>query len=162
MIINRQRAIRVPIRTLEKFLARAAKALRLPPDAAAVCFVTNSQITKWNKAYRGKNKPTDVLSFRGGDDSGPKDTLRGRGRRVRDNFSTSAISFPSSICYLGDIAIAPAVARRNAILYGRTFHDELRVLILHGLLHLMGYDHETDTGQMDRREKRLRLILGIS
>ena len=162
MIINRQRAIRVPIRTLEKFLARAMKALRLPQDAAAVCFVTSSQITKWNKAYRGKSKPTDVLSFPGGDDSGPKDTLRRRGRRIRNKFLTSATPFPSSISYLGDIAIAPAVARQNARLYGRALEDEMRILILHGLLHLMGYDHETDTGQMDRREKRLRRILGIS
>jgi probable rRNA maturation factor len=63
--------------------------------------------------------------------------------------------------YLGDIAIAPEVARRNAASLGRKFADELRILILHGILHLIGYDHETDTGQMERRERRLRRALGL-
>jgi len=63
--------------------------------------------------------------------------------------------------YLGDIAIAPAVARRNALRFGRSFDHELRILILHGILHLLGYDHESDSGQMDRRENRLRRALGL-
>jgi len=95
--------------------------------------VTNAQIARWNRGYRRKNKPTDVLSFPAEEKS-----------------------------YLGDIAIAPAVARRNARRFGRTFEDEMRILILHGMLHLMGYDHETDTGQMDRREQRLRRTLGLA
>ena len=61
----------------------------------------------------------------------------------------------------GDIAISPAAARRNARSLGRGLEEELRVLILHGVLHLAGYDHETDTGQMDRRERQLRRRLGI-
>ena len=68
----------------------------------------------------------------------------------------------SSTSYLGDIAIAPAVARRNARHLGRKFEDEMRILILHGMLHLMGYDHETDSGQMERRERRLRRSLGLA
>ena len=67
-----------------------------------------------------------------------------------------------SASYLGDIAIAPAVARRNAHRFGRTFADEMRILIVHGMLHLMGYDHETDTGQMDRRERRVRRALELA
>jgi probable rRNA maturation factor len=67
-----------------------------------------------------------------------------------------------SASYLGDIAIAPAVARRNARRFGRSFNDEMRILVLHGMLHLMGYDHETDTGQMDRREQHLRRVLGLA
>jgi probable rRNA maturation factor len=63
---------------------------------------------------------------------------------------------------LGDIAVAPSIARANARRLGRTFDDEMRILILHGILHLMGYDHETDSGQMDRREKRLRVELGLA
>ena len=64
--------------------------------------------------------------------------------------------------HLGDIAIAPAVAQRNARKFGRTFDDDMRILILHGMLHLMGYDHETDNGQMDRREQRVRRALGLA
>jgi probable rRNA maturation factor len=64
--------------------------------------------------------------------------------------------------YFGDIAIAPAVARRNARRFGRTFDNEMRILILHGILHLMGYDHEADDGQMERRENRLRRELKLT
>ena len=63
--------------------------------------------------------------------------------------------------YLGDIAISPQTAQRNARRFGRTLPQELRILLLHGVLHLMGYDHETDRGQMERRERRLRRELGL-
>jgi rRNA maturation RNase YbeY len=62
---------------------------------------------------------------------------------------------------LGDIAISPATARRNAKKFGRTLPIELQILILHGVLHLLGYDHETDNGQMTRVENRLRRKLGL-
>ena len=64
--------------------------------------------------------------------------------------------------FLGDIAIAPETAQRYAARNGRTLGKELRVLILHGALHLMGYDHESDQGQMNRIERRLRRRLGIA
>jgi len=63
--------------------------------------------------------------------------------------------------FLGDIAISPATARRYAKKHGRTLPNELQVLILHGVLHLLGYDHETDNGQMTRVENRLRRKLGL-
>jgi probable rRNA maturation factor len=68
----------------------------------------------------------------------------------------------STARFLGDIAISPATARRNARRYGRTLPTELQILILHGVLHLLGYDHETDRGQMDRVEHRLRRRLGLA
>src|SRR5579885_1092698 len=64
--------------------------------------------------------------------------------------------------FLGDIAIAPATARRYARKHGRTLSSELRVLLLHGVLHLLGYDHETDRGQMNRIERKLRRRLGLA
>ena len=152
MILNRQRGIRVPAQELEKFLARARRALRLPSDAVTVCLVSNSEIARWNRAYRRKSGPTDVLSFPV-DEAERKNGSRGRKRPH---------ALPCSGSYLGDIAIAPAVARRNALRFGRTFSEEMRILILHGMLHLMGYDHETDTGQMDRRERQLRRDLGLA
>jgi probable rRNA maturation factor len=63
--------------------------------------------------------------------------------------------------FLGDIAISPRVARRNAKSLGRQLPEELKVLILHGVLHLLGYDHETDRGEMERIEMRLRRKLGV-
>jgi probable rRNA maturation factor len=146
MILNRQRSVRVPVKDLTEFLARARRALRLPADSLSVCLVTDSEMARWNRAYRGKPGPTDVLSFRARDENGA-------GPKPRKS---------SSPLYLGDIAIAPAVARRNARRFSRTFGQEMRILILHGMLHLMGYDHETDNGRMDRREQRLRRSLGLA
>jgi probable rRNA maturation factor len=151
MIVNRQRLVRVPVGDLDKFTARACRALRLRADSFTVCLVTNAEIARWNRVYRRKKGPTDVLSF-------PADHTRSpRVRRIARH------DFPDHLSdsYIGDIAIAPAVARRNARRFGRSFEDEMRILILHGILHLMGYDHETDTGRMDRREQRLRRALGL-
>jgi len=64
--------------------------------------------------------------------------------------------------YLGDIAVSPETARRNAGRSSRSLPEELRILVLHGMLHLAGYDHETDEGQMQRLERRLRRSLGLS
>jgi probable rRNA maturation factor len=165
MILNRQRRVRVSISSLEKFLAAARKRLRLAPRSLTVALVTDAQIRTWNRAYRGKNRPTDVLSF-------PADVSRAEPATTRKHRQSSpargtratrlpAFRTASASKYLGDIAIAPAVARRNAQRFGRAFDHEVRILILHGILHLLGYDHETDTGQMDRRENRLRRDLGL-
>jgi len=147
---------------LRKFLSRAQWQLRLPADSVTVCLVTDAEIAHWNRAYRRKPGATDVLSFptRGG---------WRQPRRSRKQASTPpSASLPSSPSqdgsqrYWGDIAIAPAVAQRNARRFGRQLGNELCTLILHGLLHLLGYDHETDTGQMDRRERQLRRTLGLA
>ncbi len=152
MILNRQRSVRVPAKDLERFCSRARRALRLPSESVSICLVSNSEMARWNRAYRGKVGPTDVLSF-------PADDANGARRKNTIPFARGASDSPQ---YLGDIAIAPAVARRNALRFGRTFSEEMRILILHGMLHLMGYDHETDEGQMDRRERRLRRELGLA
>jgi len=141
MILNRQRAVRVQLKSLGAFLARVRRRLRLPRDSVTVCLLTDAEIARLNCVYRHKRGATDVLSF-------PSSTS-----------FTSATSSTSS--YLGDIAISPATARRHARRYGRTLPDELRILVLHGVLHLLGYDHETDTGQMERFELRLRRELGL-
>ena len=152
-ILNCQRTVRLPVRQLEEFFIRARRKLRLPPGSLTVCLVTNAEIAKWNRAYRRKDGPTDVLSFPAED---PPPRLARKSLR-----HAPPIAPASAGRYLGDIAIAPAVARRNAGRFGRTLSQEMRILILHGMLHLMGYDHETDTGQMDRRERRLHCELGL-
>jgi probable rRNA maturation factor len=159
MIVNRQSRISVPLRDLDKFLARARRRLRLPRDSFAVCLVTDAEIARWNRAYRGKRGPTDVLSFA---TNVPKTKRRhGQKGRVRRDDLLDAAAANHSAQYIGDIAIAPAVAKRNASRFGRTFDDEMRILILHGILHLMGYDHEADDGQMERRENKLRRELRL-
>ncbi|MGA8037613.1 MAG: rRNA maturation RNase YbeY [Candidatus Acidiferrales bacterium] len=155
MILNCQREVRVSIKSLGKFLGRAQSRLRLSQDSLTVALVSNSAIARWNRSYRGKNRPTDVLSFPVQSDS-PKRPAKRTAKRPK------AAPRSGEDQYLGDIAIAPAVARANAARFGRTFETEMRILILHGILHLMGYDHETDTGQMERRERLLRRDLGLA
>lgn len=92
-------------------------------------------------------------------------------RRARETRQGTALAVPTvahrngasapEAHFLGDIAIAPATARRNAKKFRRTLPSELQILILHGVLHLLGYDHETDNGQMTRVENRLRRKLGL-
>jgi probable rRNA maturation factor len=160
MIVNHQRRVRVSIPSLNGFLSTARKHLRLPAESFTVALVTDAQIARWNAAYRGKKKPTDVLSFPS-DVSFPKNSHRAAGKTTR-RFVSRSTQQNGSTSYLGDIAIAPAVARRNALRFGRTFDVEMRILILHGVLHLLGYDHQTDTGEMDRREAWLRRKLGLA
>lgn len=152
MISNRQRKVHISVPQLRKFISRLRMRLGLPRDSFAVAFVSNSEIRRWNRMYRGKNRPTDVLSF---PTDAPLRKKKPFGRPLRGMPLNSAPN------YLGDVAIAPAVARANAGRAGRAFSRELRILILHGILHLMGYDHETDSGQMERRERRLRRELGL-
>ena len=159
MIVNRQSRISVPLRDLDKFLARARRRLRLPKESFAVCLVTDAAIARWNRAYRGKSGPTDVLSF--ATNARKTKRMRGRNRRVQKADAFEAAAPNDSAQYIGDIAIAPAVAKRNARRFGRSFDDEMRILILHGILHLMGYDHEADDGQMERRENKLRRELRL-
>ena len=98
----------------------------------SIAIVSDARVRELNRRYRRKDSPTDVLSF-------PADE-------------------PGT---LGDIVIAAGVARRQAREAGHSTQTELRVLALHGLLHLLGYDHEHDDGRMARLERRLRLKGGL-
>jgi probable rRNA maturation factor len=143
MILNCQNRIPIPIGALNRFWKRVRSELKLGRREATVCFVGEPEMTRLNRDFRRKRKSTDVLSF----------PFEANG--------TTASRHADARNYLGDIAIAPAVARRNAKRFGRTVDEELRVLMLHGALHLLGYDHETDDGEMDVRETQLRQRLGL-
>src|SRR5580693_5510612 len=151
MILNRQRAVRVARRPLELFLCRVEKELRLGGADVTVCFVSDAEIARMNLAFRKKKGPTDVLSF-------PAEGKKRKKLYTGDTESTE----DTEKRYLGDIVIAPETARRYAKKNGRSLSGELRVLILHGVLHLLGYDHETDCGEMDRIEQKLRRRFGLS
>jgi probable rRNA maturation factor len=120
--------------TLARFLKTAQDAVRLRGHVT-VLLTTDAAIRKLNKQFRGKNKATDVLSF-------PADTLIQNQER-------------------GDLAISVETARKQADEQGHGLAAELRILMLHGLLHLAGYDHETDDGRMARQEMKLRAKLGL-
>ena len=153
MIVNRQHRIRAPLKELEVFLKDVQHRLGLSRREVTVCLVTDAEMARLNRTFRRKTGPTDVLSF-------PVYPERAfDGQRANGNGRSRGHSKASG--YLGDIAIAPAVARRNAAENGRSLRNELRVLILHGVLHLLGHDHESDNGEMERLEERLRRRLGI-
>jgi len=148
MIVNRQRAVRLVRRPLESFLRHVKTELGLEEAGLTVCLVSDAEIARMNETFRMKKGPTDVLSF--------PTVVRRRPVRRRSPKTVK------SGAYLGDIAISPATARRYAKKYGRKLSSELRVLILHGVLHLLGYDHETDRGEMDRIERKLQKRLGLT
>jgi probable rRNA maturation factor len=157
MILNRQRAVRLSTRALESFLLRVRRELDLKEAQVTVCLVSDAEIAGMNQSFRKKHGPTDVLSFPAVKLRKPRQSRRSTSAPI----SLGNVSLETEAS-LGDIAIAPAVAKRNAKDYGRTLPAELKILILHGVLHLLGFDHEADGGEMDRTEKRLRRRLGLA
>jgi probable rRNA maturation factor len=148
MILNQQRAVRLARRPLEHFLRRLQREVGLHESGVTIALVSDAEIARMNETFRKKKGPTDVLSFPAAAHRRPRTLPRATKLKAGE--------------FLGDIAIAPATARRYARKHGRTLPAELRVLILHGVLHLMGYDHETDRGEMDRVERKLRKRFGLA
>ena len=132
---------------VESLAAYVIKAERKPDNTeVSINFVTDEAIHELNRDYRGVDRPTDVLSFEcdGYDD-------------VDDDFEFDEPHLEGAAFELGDIVIAPDVAERQAPEYGMTFADEVSLLLVHGLLHLCGYDHmeEDEALVMEAREKEL-------
>jgi len=119
---------------LARFAARARRAAGVS-GRVDILIASSREIQELNRQFRRKNKPTDVLSFPAGN------AARG---------------------IAGDIAISADIAAENAYRLGHEPVDELKILILHGMLHLAGYDHESDSGEMAREEERLRKELKLT
>jgi len=137
VIVTDERGRPVPAGGLARWLTRVAPARAR--GAVGIALVSDARVRALNREYRGHDFPTDVLSF-----------------------PVSQASFSAASSYLGDIVIARGVARRQAHAVGHDEPTELRVLALHGLLHLLGYDHERDRGTMARVERRLRRKGGLA
>ncbi len=131
-ILNRQRRRRVSAARLGRVLHAAAASLRVGGEMALL-LTGDRGIRTLNARYRKQDAPTDVLSF-------PAE---------------------GGVLGLGDVVISVETAERNARCFGRSLAQELDVLALHGFLHVLGYDHETDDGAMHRLEGRLRRRLGL-
>jgi probable rRNA maturation factor len=153
---------------LARWLARLAPA-RVRGDVA-IALVTDRRIRSLNRQYRGKDDATDVLSFPAEDFRLKPEATRSGG--VASGFSRKAGAGaeprianrdPATPRFLGDLVIATGVARRQARQGGHSYATELRVLALHGFLHLLGYDHDDpeDHGRMARAEARLRRRGGL-
>jgi probable rRNA maturation factor len=131
-VVNRQRRVKLDTNAWATFAERALEVIGNSGSSATIAFVSDKNIQKLNREFRRVDKATDVLSF-------PADEP--------DN--------------LGDVAISVETAAKQAKENGLSFDDEIAQLILHGLLHLSGYDHETDNGEMNRLELKLRRELGV-
>ena len=118
---------------LARFLARACGLVGIDGQVA-VLLTSDAEIRRLNKAFRGKNKATDVLSFP---------------------------AAAEAVGVAGDLAVSLDTAARQAEEHGHSLRDEVRILLLHGLLHLAGEDHETDAGEMAGRERELRKALKL-
>jgi probable rRNA maturation factor len=131
-VVNRQRGKRIDTEAWSTFAGKALKTIGNRESSATIAFVSDKSIRKLNQQFRNIDKATDVLSFPAGEETN-----------------------------LGDIAISVQTAAAQAKENGLTFETEIAQLILHGLLHLSGYDHETDNGEMNKLELKLRKRLGI-
>ena len=141
LVILRKRVAGLSPSTLERFVLRARRAVRLPRQVNVL--VTNSgELQSLNRRFRGTDKPTDVLSF-----------------------PAPLASFGETSHVAGDVAISADIARENARRLGHSVVDEVKILALHGILHLAGFDHEHDHGEMARKEiqlrRRLKLEVGL-
>ena len=138
-VVNRQRKVPLDCERWEKFAAKVLKVAAASGVGVTVAFVSDRVMRELNRRWRGKRGTTDVLSFPAAQDEFEK--LEG--------------------VSLGDIVISVEQAARQAAEHDLSFDAEVAQLILHGVLHLCGYDHETDKGEMNRLELRLRRRLGI-
>jgi probable rRNA maturation factor len=138
-VVNRQRKLKVDCRRWQSFVVEAMRAIPVTATAVTVAFVSDRTISELNRMWRHKQGPTDVLSF----PVAPEEFEKLEGLE------------------LGDVVISVEQAARQAKENGLELETELAQLILHGLLHLCGYDHETDKGEMNRLELRLRRRLQI-
>ena len=139
MIVNRQRRVPVAVHPLQQFYERVRRELGFAPHSVTIQLISDESMAHLNETFRKKAGPTDVLSFPA---NGAAPAKRAQ--------------------YVGDIAISAETARRNARRFSRSLPAEMRILILHGMIHLAGYDHESDHGEMDRLERRLRKRLGVT
>ena len=138
-VINLQRKVTIEIDVFRAFSQLLiSKVSEVSGRTFSIAFISDSRMKQLNQLFRGKNSTTDVLSFPHEPDEFDPD---------KDN--------------LGDIVISAEQAQKQAAENGLTLEGEIKQLILHGLLHLCGYDHETDNGEMNSREIELRESLEI-
>ena len=134
LVILHKRVVGLTELALDRFVTRARRVAGLRA-AVNVLVTSNAELKELNRRFRGKDQPTDVLSFPASPDLKPRSA--------------------------GDIAISAEIATHNARALGHTAAEEIKILVLHGILHLRGYDHERDGGKMARREEKLRRQLHL-
>jgi probable rRNA maturation factor len=153
-LVNRQKGYRVQTATILAFALKLQRRLQLGKKKFSLCFVDDNAVRSLNRAYRGQDKSTDVLSFPWNEPGRPVSPPALP--HARRNAHNGAADF------LGEVVISAPAARRNAAAEGHSVLNEIRWLILHGVLHLLGYDHERDKGEMVALELALREQLEVT
>jgi probable rRNA maturation factor len=136
-VVNRQRLYALNRREIAQLSRQVLDRVNRLEASATISFIRDPAMRRLNRTYRGLDAPTDVLSFASRESSDQGDP----------GFDPAQ---------LGDVIISVETAARYAQKFGLTFENEIRTLVIHGTLHLAGYDHETDNGEMNRLERRLR------
>src|SRR5688572_20251218 len=155
-VINLQRKIKLETDLFRKYVTKLSSSVEEADGKIfSVAFVSDKRMTALNKLFRGKDSTTDVLSFPHLPDEFAQSTQFGGRHDEQAEAPTLNENF------LGDIVVSAEQAARQAKENKLSLDNEIKQLILHGLLHLCGYDHETDDGHMNRRELELRKRLEI-
>ena len=139
MVILQKKVVGLNEGALDRFVLRARKAASLRGQVN-VLVTSSTAMRSLNRQFRGLNKATDVLSF-------PAESGAYKSRKKRN--------------LVGDVAISADIALVNAVRLGHSVAKEIKILVLHGILHLAGLDHERDNGEMARKEATLRRALGL-
>ena len=134
MVLLKKRIPQVTEPVFERFVRRTCAAVKIR-GSVNVLITNNREMRTLNRRFRDKDAATDVLSF------------------------PAVPGLPGKLA--GDLAISGEIAAENSRHFGHSIEDEIKILILHGVLHLAGYDHESDSGEMARKEKRLRTALRL-
>ncbi len=166
-IINNQRKITINTKVFSQFLNNLFEAIEeTQKKSATIAFVSDRKMRELNNEFRGKNSTTDVLSFPfEPDEFFSKPSAAADGLNSLSDSSDNDLQPPATADgsdFLGDIVISLEQAQRQAAENDLDIVTEIKQLILHGVLHLCGYDHETDDGKMNRREIELRDKLKIN
>lgn len=137
LVTFRKRIVALTAPKVERFVFRVRRLVHLP-ELVNVLVTSSEEVRSLNRRFRGLDKPTDVLSF-----------------------PPLLISEPQRKQVAGDVVISADIARGNALRLGHSLENEIKILVLHGILHLAGFDHEHDDGEMARKETRLRRQLKL-
>jgi probable rRNA maturation factor len=139
-VVNRQRLTRVDVQRIARLSDATLGAVGRAGTSLSVVFVRDRAMRQLNRKYRSQDRTTDVLSFAAGGDLAGADLT----------------SFIGEAAFLGDVVVSVDTASQQASEAGHSLGRELDELVMHGVLHLCGYDHETDSGEMNRLELKLR------
>jgi probable rRNA maturation factor len=161
MIINEQSQRRVDLAAARGFARRLRRILGLGDRNFNVCFVNDERIAELNRVFRRKPYATDVLSFSWDGHASSSSIAEGLESRRPTQSGPSRAPAGDFSGFLGDVVISVETAERNAPAEGHAVGTEISWLILHGLLHLLGMDHEMDQGEMVAMEYDLRARLGV-